>query len=342
MKKSIFFLFLASCCSFSTACAQNLIALQHNGAASFFTTIPDAVTAAVSGDTIFLPGGSFLAFNIDKKLAIIGVGHNPDSTAATGMTLISGTISFGNGDCDGSVLTGLRVNGEINSSGLDNDNVQISRCFIISGITPNGNGSGGSENWTISECFFPTIQFIKNSFVSNNLIAHFILNAQDCQIENNAFLYDAYLPIVGNSCMVKNNIFNFVTDCCVSGQQISNSLFDNNIWSSGSLPNGVFGTGNIGTGNINDPNFDGLFTNFSYTTYTGNINNPYPFDFHLVNAAYNTGGTNGTPIGIYGGTFPWKDGSLPFNPHILFKSIGNSTDQNGNLLINIHVEAQDH
>lgn len=55
MKKSISFLFLASCCSFSAAYAQNLIALQHNGTATLFTTIPAAVTAAVSGD--FLGAG---------------------------------------------------------------------------------------------------------------------------------------------------------------------------------------------------------------------------------------------------------------------------------------------
>jgi len=341
MKKSIFFFLLTLCCSFSAAYAQNQVALQHNGVSTLFTTIPAAVAAAVSGDTIYLPGGSFPGFQIDKKLAIIGVGHNPASTVATGMTLISASISMSNANCDGSVFTGLRVNGDINSIGFDIDNVQISRCFVAGGITPNGNGSGGSENWTISECFFPHIQFIKNSFVSNNLIGYYILNTQDCLIENNIFLLGGNSePISGNSCTVKNNIFKYFVDSYYS--TISNSLFDNNIWSSGSLPNGVFGNGNIGTGNINDSNFDGLFTNFSYATYNQNIDNLYPFDFHLVNAAYNTGGTNGTPIGIYGGTFPWKDGSLPFNPHILFKSIGNTTDPNGNLLINIHVEAQDH
>jgi len=35
MKKSIFFLLLASCCSFSAAYAQSLIAVQQQGDASF-------------------------------------------------------------------------------------------------------------------------------------------------------------------------------------------------------------------------------------------------------------------------------------------------------------------
>ncbi len=339
MKKSILFLILAICFSFSASYAQNLIALQHNGATTLFTTIPAAVTAAVGGDTVYLPGGSFPGFSIDKKLAIIGVGHNPDSTAATGMTLISGEIHMTTANCDGSIFTGIRVSA-IQNLGGDNDNVQVSRCFVSgAGILP-ANGPAGSENWTISECFVTQIQtIISNSLVSNNLITMPIQSASNCQIENNIFLYSGggNNPVSGNFCTVKNNVFYII-----GTGGVDNSLFNNNIWSNGNIPNGVFGNGNIGTGNINDPNFNGLFTNFSYTTYAGNIGNLYQFDFHLVNPTYNTGGTDGTPIGIYGGTFPWKDGSLPFNPRILFKNIGNSTDLNGNLQINIHVEAQDH
>ena len=338
MKKSIFSLLLAICCSFSTAYAQSLIALLHNDTTTLFTTIPAAVTAAVSGDTIYIPGGSFPAFNIDKSLSIIGVGHNPDSTVATGMTLISGHILMTNSNCDGSVFTGLRVNGNISPNGNDNDNVQVSRCFA-NGIY--ADAAQGSENWTVSECIVgELVAYFNNSFMSNNLITSQMSSVVNCQIENNIFLYGAYPLVTCNLSLVKNNIFYYIT--INSSSNIENSLFNNNIWSSGNLSNGVFGNGNIGTGNIYDPNFDGLFDDFSYSTYSGNMENLYQFDFHLVNPAYNTGGTDGTPIGIYGGTFPWKDGSLPFNPHILFKNIGNATDGNGNLLINIHVEAQDH
>ena len=59
MKKSIFFLLLASCCSFSAAYAQKLIAVQHQDDASFFTTLQGAYTAAGNGDTIYIPGVFF-------------------------------------------------------------------------------------------------------------------------------------------------------------------------------------------------------------------------------------------------------------------------------------------
>jgi hypothetical protein len=54
----------------------------------------DAYTAAANGDTIYLPGGGFAppgAF--DKGIIIYGVGHYPDSTAATNKTVISADLA---------------------------------------------------------------------------------------------------------------------------------------------------------------------------------------------------------------------------------------------------------
>jgi hypothetical protein len=321
------------------ASAQRKIAVEHDGTCTFFDDIPTAVAAAMSGDTIYLPGGSFPGFNIDKKLTIVGVGHNPESTEATGMTLISSGILMITSDCDGSVFTGLRVNGNINNGNntTENDNVQISRCFVVGGIY--AYSGTGSENWTISECIINVINDISNSFVSNSLIVNSINPATNCQIENNIFLYPNNYVIVCDASTFKNNIFYNFTN---SNNAISNTLFYNNIWSNGSLTNGIFGIGNIGYDNINDTDFSGLFTNFLYTTYNnGNIDYLYECDFHLINPTYDSGGTNGTAIGIYGGGFPWKEGSIPFNPHIQSKQIGPTTDPSGNLNVNIQVEAQD-
>ena len=72
------------------------------------------------------------------------------------------------------------------------------------------------------------------------------------------------------------------------------------------------------------------------------VNSIYTYNLHLrPNSPLHNAGTDGTDIGIYGGLFPWKEGSVPFNPHIQTKTIGNITDGNGNLQINIKVKAQD-
>ncbi len=51
--------------------------------------------------------------------------------------------------------------------------------------------------------------------------------------------------------------------------------------------------------------------------------------------------SDGTDIGIYGSSQPYKEGAVPFNPHIYFKNIGGTTTPNGLLNINIKVKAQD-
>lgn len=48
-------------------------------------------------------------------------------------------------------------------------------------------------------------------------------------------------------------------------------------------------------------------------------------------------------MGIYGGlpNYTFKEGCVPFNPHIISKTIAPNTDVNGHLNINIKVGAQD-
>jgi hypothetical protein len=46
-------------------------------------------------------------------------------------------------------------------------------------------------------------------------------------------------------------------------------------------------------------------------------------------------------VGIYGGLFPYKEGAVPLNPHISLKNIAPQTDVNGDLNIQLKVNAQD-
>ena len=69
----------------------------------------------------------------------------------------------------------------------------------------------------------------------------------------------------------------------------------------------------------------------------------YTQDYHLKsNCVGKNAGKDGTDIGIYGGVFPWKEGSVPKNPHIINSTIGGTTNSNSALPINIKVSAQDH
>ena len=59
-----------------------------------------------------------------------------------------------------------------------------------------------------------------------------------------------------------------------------------------------------------------------------------------LNSIGHNAGNDGTDVGIYGTSTPYKDGGIPFNPHIQSASIINSPDGSGNLRVNIKVAAQ--
>src|SRR5690554_2811583 len=87
--------------STSTLFAQKKVALHSNGSASFFTgatPFADAYNAAVDGDTIYLPGGTFAVSGyMNKRIAIYGTGHHPDSSSVMGETIITGNVYLDTG-----------------------------------------------------------------------------------------------------------------------------------------------------------------------------------------------------------------------------------------------------
>lgn len=89
----------------------------------------------------------------------------------------------------------------------------------------------------------------------------------------------------------------------------------------------------MGSGNyLDNIPLEVVFTNYSPS------NTFYQNDFHVVNPAYI--GDDGSPVGIYGGPYPWKEGSLPFNPHIRIMQVNSATNPDGSIHINAEVKAQ--
>ncbi len=315
---------------------QNIIAVQQGGNATFYSNIESAIPNAVNGDTIYLPGGTFtMPSPINKSIHIVGAGSFIDSSVATGITIL--TNLFIASGADGGSIEG--VLGGVN-------NVAPSITFILNG-TP-------ITNYTISKCNLPygisfqapcSLITIKqnyigtssigsinggptNSMISNNFITGPIATGNNNLCRNNNFInISLYLNSPG--CIFENNIF--LVDGQTSGL---NQIFNNNI---GINPNIQYG--NSGVNNFNET-FDNTFIN------PGTSPN-FVFDFHNNYNLKSTSlgknaGTDGTDIGVYGGTFPWKDGMIPFNPHIQTKNIPGVTDAAGNLHIDIKAASQDH
>lgn len=322
--------------------AQQRVALQSNGTTTIFSganPFVDAYNSSTHGDTIYLPGGTIpFQSNIDKGLVIIGAGHYPDSTLATGKTVFSGNISIGS-NADNLWLEGIEITGSISfSSNAKVDSVTIRRCKFGS-LLYSGSGTTPCEENSIREnIIVGGVNFgnATSSMLSNNIIGGQISYANNIGISNNILFHNpsttsssgsvfAYV----NSCFITNNIifrnfggeYNVYYNCNLN-------TFSNNIFTL--VPD--VGTSTF-TGNYFSIDITTVFVNQTGNTFDYNHN------YHLVNPTTYLGVDN-TEVGIYGGLYPFKEGAVPHNPHIQSKYIAPTTNVNGDLQIQIQVEAQ--
>ena len=313
--------------------AQNLIAVQNGGAPAFYTVLQTAVDNAQSGDTIYIPGGIFDDITVNKKLNLIGAGSHPDSANVTSRTVIR-SITILSGADNGS-LTGVYFPWNHSDTW---------------GTTPNLNIGQIINGYSISRCYLPGYHDVaetQNIVFNENIIGDLSCSGVNISMNNNIVLRSIYVSksliqnniFLGNystgSCTFVNNIFNTYVP-----SQLNHSICYNNV---NNGCNGVYPEYLIqGSGNYLDGvTLQSVFVNYDPSAISGD--GIYKADFHLkTDSPYKNAGTDGTDIGIYGGAFPWKAGSIPFNPHFQILKIAPKTDNNGNLNVQIKIGSQDH
>lgn len=324
---------------------QNLIAVQNGGTASFYTNLDVAISNAQNGDTIYLPGGIFpISVSINKTLHIIGVGHNPDSTLATLYTYIYGNINIDANGSNGS-LTGISISGSI----ISNNNVTnflVKRC-VFNGL----NLTSSTISWIFIENVIRgwiksnTQPGASDCLFANNIIDGFMgyYNSPgftNCIFRNNDFFAIAYgggsygwvSALISPYSTIENNIFHGGSDYYTVTGNSSNSIFYNNLFVSSWNPP----TPSISANNITNQAANSIFINQAGDNFS------YTHNYHLQTSCLGrNAGTDGTDIGIYGGAYPWKDGSIPFNPHFQSVNISPTTNSSGNLDVIIKVASQD-
>ena len=273
------------------------------------------------------------------------MGHYPDSTLATNFTYLNGNIFIVSG-ADTGLLSGFNLNPQYyiyfgtTASNQVVNNFTIKRCNITTlYLSYNGSTTTNSKNFTIEENVINNIyggnalSFIISKNIVSGTLYYFSNTNGQCFFNNNIFLNSGNLSnntlsncTFNNNVIFSNNITGSVTTC----------NFLNNIF----LYNDIFPLGsNLGSNNIINQTQSSIFVNQSGTTFS------YSQNYHLKTGCPGIkAGTDETDIGIYGTSQPYKDGALPSNPHISSKSISNTTDGQGNVIINakIGVSAQDY
>ncbi len=333
MKKT---LFIAVAIALSITINAQKAALHSSTNVQLFTGVNAFINAygvSASGDTIYLSGGSFaVPATINKKLLIFGAGHYPDYTLATGRTVLQNTLTLDE-NADGFHLEGIEINGDlIFTNDKDINNVTVKYCKI------NNVYIDGTTNPSTNLLF---IRNVVNSFMLRNAISVLISNnivgcissSYGNTISNNIYLsrvygglYNQYLFGQDNNIII-NNIFLETNYVGVSG---NGNIFRNNLFVTS---NPGYGTSPTVSGNYTGVLQADIFVNQSGTTFN------YTHDYHLKNPGIYIG-TDGTQVGIYGGTYPYKDGGVPSNPHIQLQNIAPTTN-NGILNVEIKVSAQD-
>lgn len=303
------------------------------------TTLSNAYTAANNGDTLYLSGHTFTPPSaFDKQLVIFGAGHYVDSTLATGKTFINGNVILSE-NADGFYLEGLEITGLVSFvANASVNNVVIKRCKINNTFNVTGNQTNPSSNLSlIGNVFMQNIN-LENAqavLLSNNIIVKSFLGSKGNMINNNfimSFIYDYYGSYLfyGDNNTISNNIFIWddTNNARVNGH---GNIFQNNLY--------VVSTPDYGTTPTALDNYTSIPRADIFINQTGAVFD-YTHDYHLQNPETYLG-TDGTQVGIYGGTFPYKEGAVPSNPHFQIKNIAPTTDANGDLQIQIQIEAQE-
>jgi len=346
MKNLYFFvLFIALFASLGTH-AQKLIAVQNNTTPFFYTSLDSAIVHAVDGDTIFLPGGNFPLGNttIAKQLHIIGVGHHPDSSIATNPTNIvpASPLKILTGASGGSII-GIRLFGNYTpiNFGTSNSNSNINgftigNCYLGAIYISYGGESNILFYGNILGPLSATTSFYSHNRFYNNVFKDYIFIGSDMYFSNNIFLYSSHNSgyVIANASysQFENNVFLPSSVIYTNTTSYYNNFRNNIFVSNYSFPYGT----NTGSNNIINQAASSIFVNQSGSTFS------YSDDYHLQpTSPGKNAGRDGTDIGIYGGAYPWKDGSIPFNPHFQKVVVSPTTNTSGNLNVNIQVEAQD-
>ncbi len=324
---------------------QNVINVEGANSSSFYLTIEQAISNAIDGDTIYLPSGVFGLSNsitLNKRLHFYGKGYNING-GSTGTSIVNANIILQSGASE-SFFQGIEFFGSIGANwNVDADSLVFSRCKInwLSLSSNGGNPcSTDCNNWNINECLIGNFNPSSTSFtkVKNSIIDDYF-GSNNCNGSNNVFENCVLRYTRGEDFYGSDQFEN----CVILLEDDSYNTSDMNSVIINSLFISEFALPLVGSNEIIG---DTLLVNDTTGIFLNTIEFPLFENYALNNLTISPSslafqaGTDGTDLGIYGGSFPWKEGALPSNPVFTIFDISPFTNPDGQLEINIQVEGQ--
>ncbi|GHM99754.1 hypothetical protein WSM22_12440 [Cytophagales bacterium WSM2-2] len=282
-----------------------------------YADVNAAISAATVGDTIYVNGTQYLYsdFTITKKLVLIGAGYN-SSNQFNLITQVNSIYLFRDGgvnDASGTVITGFRINSGIGLSlSGTSQTINSVRLFrnMIRGIDSYPNGF---NNWTIYNNIFTgsingrsassNVIIQNNIFTANNGIGNF--NQSSVVIDHNLFIHGGFGGL--QYATITNNIITSSDGTTVMDGSTNFCTFNANLSLSSNIGPGAPTNSFLGGSNTGGTNQVGVNPLFVSNSDFNNYNNVFNYRLQSGSPGHNTG-TDGTDLGIYGGTYPFPSG----------------------------------
>ena len=334
--------------STSAACLfaqSSLIAtLSHDGEITAFygaDALKEAHESAVHGDAITLSSGSFNATDITKAITLRGAGMQMDPVYNVMPTTLLGNFNIQIADATTKKLTieGIAHNLNIYIKGaLDgarfiksrfqtiyiNDNVGFQNCSflhckIVESLDLNGNSSCSFISSYICKCC-PNGAALQ--FVNSILKTYAITGNGDTGLSS--FSSSSFY----NCILVGSNTY--------AGVYGNNSYYDklpSTSYAYSCVAMNIYENADCFVNISNKTNYNSNFKDV-FADFTGTYNDDVTFE--LTDEAKNKfTGTDGTQIGLYGGSFPFDPTTS--NPHITKCNVAAKSTADGKLSVDIEV-----
>lgn len=312
-----------------TAGAQSMqvATLSHEGTITSYTSadaLRQAYEAAVDGDVITLSSGVFNSVNLEKRITVRGAGMGVkvnDTDPYIEPTIIKGYFEI---VVDGTPENDFKMEGVYCTDRADFQgltNAQFSKCKFteISYTT----GHGGFTDVTFINCIFGDGSFCYNA--SMNFYGCYFkkdpFNRNSIYTLTNCILYVEEYAQPGTTCVLKNSIvINEKHDSWVAdSKQAYYTICVGNLSNNCSLYKSL--QDNNGT---LLPKGTQLFKEGTF--------------YQLTDEAKQYLGSDGTEVGIYGGSLPFDP--TPTNPQIVKFNVASKTTADGKLSVDIQVNAK--
>ena len=317
--------------------------LSHEGNVTTFngaTALQKAHEAAVNGDVITLSSGTFHSVDITKGVTVRGAGMLPDTLMGTEPTVISGNFTFNMeeaGDSAAVAFEGIQFNSDEIVCNYAN-NVTFNKC-IIHTIEYYGSESSTMNNLTFVHCRVWGNLSLPNN--GNAICKNSYINYPFCYNESSSN-FDFTNCVINHT--RPSDLKTSILRNCIFLDRFTNNNYDYK------LPSTITVSYSIAMafqGSTRNP-FSNISTSTSWTvtsdsiatifkTYTGNYDNYETFEL-TPEAAAQYIGSDGTQVGMYGGSTPYTATPSISGLQVTKFQVAPKSDASGKLSIDIEVK----